>query len=146
MAAIKLGRNCSINRNTGTYGSPVWSAVNYVKDATLTETKTEADASVRNSGYALTVGTMLEASVDFEIVEDTSDAAWTALNSSYRNSTGIDMAILNGPATSGNKGVRAYFEVVKFDRSEGLTDIVKRAVTIKPTWPTDGNFPVELTI
>lgn len=147
MAAIKLGRNCSINRNTGTYGSPTWTVVPYVKDATLNLAKNEADATVRNSAFELMVGANKQVSVEFEIVEDTSDAGWTALNASYHSGTEIDMAVLNGAAaTVGSKGVRAYWEVMNFDRNEQLTGIVTRKVTIKPTWPTDGNFPVEITI
>jgi len=147
MGAIKLGRNATINRNTGTYGSPVWSNVALAKDVTLNLDKTEADASSRFSGWTLTVGALKNATVEFEVIEDTTDANWTALKNSFINGTEIDIAVLNGPsATSGSNGVRAYWEVMSFNRNEPLTGIITRTVTMKPTWPTDGNMPVEMTV
>ena len=147
MAAIKLGKNCSINRNTGSYGSPTWTAISLVKDATLNSAKAEADATVRGSEYEMMVGTMKQVSLEFEIVEDTSDAGYSALNTSYHTGTQIDLAVLNGPAaTSGSTGVRFYGEVMTFNRNEQLNGIVTRNVTVKPTWPTDGNYPTTITV
>jgi len=125
----------------------VWSNISLTKDLTLNLDKTEADASARVSGWTLTVGTMKNATIEFEIIEDTTDANWTALKNSFINGTEIDVAVLNGPsATVGSNGIRAYMEVMTFNRNEQLNGIITRNVTLKACWPTDGNYPVELTI
>lgn len=147
MAAINLGRNCSVNRNTGSYGSPVWTAISNVRDATLNQDATEADASSRDSGVTETEPTMQNASFEFEIKEDTADAGWIALNTSYWSSSSIDVAVLNKAAnTSGANGIRAHMKVLQWNRNEQLTGIVTRNVIIKPCHPTDGNHAVQITI
>lgn len=147
MASHKLGRNCSINRNTGTYAVPVWSPMILVKDATFNLDATEADASVRGSGgYALTVATLLNASIEFEIVEDVADANWIAMSAAFNGATTLECTVLNGPASvAGNTGLRAHWAILTFNRNEQLTGLVTRNVTMKPAWPADGNFPVPFT-
>lgn len=145
--AHRLSRNASINRNTATYASPTWSAVQRVRDATLNESSVEADASTRESSYSMTVPVRKEASFDFEIIEDTTDANWIAINAAYRNHTALDLAILNAAVTtSGAHGIRGYFSVTNFNRAEALDGIIMRNVTVKPTLPSDGNYIVEMTV
>ncbi len=144
--AKKLGKNCKAYRNSGSYGSPSWQLVSTIKDLMLKGGKKEADATTRgDAGNEITVGTIKQRSIEFEIVEDTTTGEYTTFSDSYENGTGIDMVILNGLINaSGATGVRMTVEVMDFDRDEKLDGVVTRKVTAKPT--ISDNYPVVYTV
>ena len=133
---IKLGMEARLYRNTGTYAAPVWVEVTNVKDVTLSLEKGEADVTTRaNNGWRATVGTLKDASVEFQMVWDTADAAFAAIQQAFFNNTTIEFAIMDGDITDAtSEGLRATFDIFNFTRNENLEEAIMVDVSIKPTY------------
>ena len=82
---VRLGLDAKLYRNTGTYATPVWAEITNVKDLTLNLEKGEADVTTRaNLGWRALVGTLKEASLEFQMVWDTADSHFTGVRPSPR--------------------------------------------------------------
>ncbi|MCX7804798.1 MAG: phage tail protein [Planctomycetota bacterium] len=136
--AEKLGLEGKLYRNTGTYENPNWVAMNNVKDVTLTLEKGEADVTTRaNAGWRANVGTLKEATVEFEMIWDTADLGFKAIQEAWFDDESIELAIMDGPITeSGSQGLRATFSVISFSRKEPLEEAMTVEVTLKPAYST----------
>lgn len=144
--AKTVGLNCELSYNTGTFGSPTWSAIGNARDVTLSLEAGEADASTRGSdGWRETIQALKDGSIEFELAADSTDAAFTAIKSAFFDGTSIDVLALDGPqSTTGSQGLRMIAAVSAFSRSEPLEDTVTVSVTLKPT-PNDDTTPVWYT-
>ena len=133
MASV-LGLDCKAYRNTGLYGSPTWNEVPNIRDLTIPMEKTKADVSSRNSKYRMSRGTLRDINITFSMVWDNADADFTALRDAWLNDTSIDMVFLDGAVgTAGSQGPRAYYEVIKFERTENLEEAAMVNVELAPT-------------
>ena len=132
----KLGLECKLYRNTGTYAVPVWSELSHVKDVALNLEKGEADVTTRaNQGWKASKAALKDASIEFDIMWDTSDLGFVALKDAFMNNTTLEVAVMDGPiATVGSEGLRATVEVMKFPRNEPLEEAVTASVALKPTY------------
>lgn len=137
--AFKLGKDCKIYRNTGTYASPTWNIIDSARDVTLELSKGEADVTTRgNAGWRAIVATLKEASIQFEMVWDPDSDDNTALTNAFLNDTVVEFLVLDGPVgTNGSQGLRASCMVTEFSRSEPLEEAVTASVTVKPTLATN---------
>jgi len=134
---VKLGLDAKLFRNTGTYQSPTWTEIGNVRDVTLNLETSEADVTTRaNNGWRATVATLKDASIEFEMVWDSADANFTAMREAFLNNTSVELAVLDGPAASG-QGLRATCMVTKFSRNEPLEEAITVSVTVKPTYSTN---------
>ena len=133
---FKLGMEARLYRNTGTYETPAWTEIDNVKDVTLNLETGEADVTTRaNNGWRATAATLKDGSVEFEMVWDTADAGFTAIQEAYFDNTSIEFAVMDGDiATSGTQGLRATMAVTNFSRNEPLEEAITVSVTIKPTY------------
>lgn len=133
--AYRLGRNCKLYRNTGSYASPTWTVINSARDVTLNLEGETADVATRGNGYWGADATVkLKASLDFELIWDPSDAAFAAILTAFIGVSSIELLVLDGAvATSGSQGLRATFAISKFTRTETLNEAVKASVTAQPT-------------
>jgi hypothetical protein len=131
--AIKLGMEAVLKYKTGGQaGGGAWTALGNVKDVTLNLETGEADVTTRaNAGWRATVGTLKEASVEFEMVWDTADAGFTAIKNAFFNNAVIGLQVLDG--TSG-QGLQADFSITNFSRSEALEEAITVSVTAKVTY------------
>jgi len=131
--AIKLGMDAVLNYKTGGVGGGgSWTELSNVKDVTLSLETGEADITTRaNSGWRATVGTLKEASVEFEMVWDTADAGFTAIKDAFFNNTEIGLQVLDGASGS---GLEADFSITNFSRSEQLEEALTVSVTAKVTY------------
>ena len=128
--AYKLGLDAKMYY--GNSGSSAASVMSNVTNVTLNLTKGEADVTTRAaSGWKLTVGTLNDASVEWEMVWDTSDAGFTAMKNAFFNNTLTALKIMDGTGT-GSQGLDADFAIVAFTRDEQLTEALKVKVTAKP--------------
>lgn len=134
----RLGLDAKLYRNTASHGGPVWNEVPNVKDLTLTLEKGEADVTTRqNNGWRATVGTLKDASIEFDMVWDTADADFTAIKNAFFNNTTIEFAVMDGYMDDAeSQGLRATFSILKFTREEPLEEALKVSVTAKPTYAT----------
>jgi hypothetical protein len=137
---VRLGLKAKLYRNTGTYSSPTWNEVKNVKDLTLALEKGEADVSTRgNGGWRALIGTLKSASIEFQMVWDTSDDDHTAFHEAFFEDEPIEFAIMDGPmvAPSGDdasQGLRASCSIFNFSRNEELENAIMTDVSIKPTY------------
>jgi hypothetical protein len=134
----KIGLECVMSRNTGTYGSPVWVTVGIVRDVKIGISKAEGDVSKRGGGgFKFIRGTLIDGSVSSQFVKDTADSNWLAFRSAFYGRTAMDLAFTDEPiATPGATGFRAIYEVTKFEDSEPLDGAAMTDVELKPTDPS----------
>lgn len=144
--AKKVGLSCYIYINTGTYGTPVWAAIDLAKDVTLSLESGEADASTRASVWREYLQTLKDAGIELEMVADSADSNFTLLKDAFFNDTSVDILALDGTsATVGAQGLRMISAVTAFSRAEPLEDTVTISATIKPT-PNSDASPAWFTV
>jgi hypothetical protein len=134
--ATRLGMDAKLYRNTGTYAAPTWVEVSNVKDVTLNLEKGEADVTTRaNAGWRATVGTLKDASIEFQMVWDTVDAGFDAIRQAFFDNAPIEFAVMDGDITDpDSEGLRATFDIFNFTRNEALEEAIMVDVSIKPTY------------
>lgn len=144
--AIVFGYQGKAYRNTGTYGSPTWNDIPNIRDVTITLQTDEDDVTTRGgNGWKQNAATLKDMSIEFEMVYDTTDADFTAMQSAFLNGTSIDMAFMDGDiSTTGKQGPRAEMMVSQFGRNEPLTQAMKVPVTVKPAYSS--NAPTWYTV
>jgi len=133
---VRLGMEAKLYRNSGNYSTPTWVEMPNVKDLTLNLEAGEADVTTRgNNGWRATVATLKDGSIEFEMVWDTADTGFTAIQQAYFGNAPIEFAVMDGGITaSGSQGLRATFSITKFSRNEPLEEAVTVSVTAKPTY------------
>lgn len=120
--SVKFGFRCRLFRNTATWASPVWSALNVVRETTLGLTDEEWDASTRAAlGWDQTEPTTRKATIEGSCIWTPADTGLIALRDAYLNRTALDLAALDGAASGeGSQGLRAMWKVFQFVRPEEL--------------------------
>ena len=133
---VRLGMEARLYRNSASYATPTWVEVTNVKDVTLNLEKGEADVTTRaNNGWRATVGTLKDASVEFQMVWDTADAGFTEIQQAFFGNTPIEFAIMSGDITDPeSEGLRATCDIFSFTRNEALEEAIMVDVSIKPTY------------
>jgi hypothetical protein len=144
---MKLGFQCVMSRNTGTYAVPVWNPLELVRDATLNVDANETDVTTRAAnGWDQTEPTTKKAEVTFTLMHDNTNTDFTTIRDAFLNRTALDMAVLDGgPTTAGSEGLRANWKVFVFRRAENLRESVAYEVTIKPCYDSV-NPPTWMTV
>ena len=134
--ATRLGMDAKLYQNTGSYATPTWEEIGNVKDVTLNLEKGEADVTTRaNNGWRATVGTLKDASIEFQMVWDTLDTGFDAIRQAFFSNTPIEFAVMDGAITDLDaEGLRATFDIFNFTRNEALEEAIMVDVTIKPTY------------
>lgn len=141
----KLGKDCKLYYSDAPLSaenppaSASWNLIDNVRDVTLGMEKGEADVSTRGSGgFRQTLGTLKDASIDFEMMWESGDAAFSALQDAYMNGGELALAVMDGDIdVGGAEGLASNFSVMSFTRSEPLEEGVTVAVTIKPSSETE---------
>jgi len=136
--ALVLGMNAKLYYDADGVDEGTWAEIENVKDLTLNLEGGEADVTTRgNDGWKATVQTLKDASIEFEMVWDTVDAAFAALKDAFMDNTSIGIAVMDGDIeVDGNEGLTANCAVINFSRAEPLEDAIKVNVTLKPTFHT----------
>ena len=134
--ATRLGMDAKLYRNSGSYATPAWEEIGNVKDVTLNLEKGEADVTTRaNNGWRATVGTLKDASIEFQMVWDTLDSDFDAIRQAFFNNAPIEFAVMDGDITDpDSEGLRATFDIFNFTLNEALEEAILVDVTIKPTY------------
>ncbi len=134
--AVRLGLDAKLYRNTGTVGSSLWELIDNVRDVTLNLETGEADVTTRgNDGWRATVGTLKDASIEFEMVWDTEDGNFTALKDAFFNGNPLELLVADGDISlADSQGLRAVCRIINFTRTEALEEAITVSVTAKPTY------------
>lgn len=130
--ADKLGLEMKLYRNTGTYAAPVWDEVPNVKDLEQNLEKARADVTTRaGNGWRQQRGTLKDGGSSFQMLYDTADTDFTALQTAYDGNTTIEFAFADGDiATSGTEYIRMTCDIFNFSRTENLEEGVMVNVEI----------------
>jgi len=104
-----------------------------VKDLSTDFSAGEADITTRgNGGWRATLATLREATITFQMVWDTTDAAFTAIHTAFRTSGLIAFAVLDqAAATTGAQGLTGNFSITNFSQTQNLEEAQMVDVTIK---------------
>ena len=135
----KLGMDCKLYYDStplaGEPGTGTWTELTNTKDVTLNLETGEADITTRaNNGWRATAATLKDGSIEFEMLWDTGDAGFTALQAAWENAAEIALAAMDGDiATPGSQGLASNFTVTNFSRNEPLEEAVTVSVTVKPS-------------
>lgn len=134
--AIRLGLDCALYYNSAGYATPAFTEITNCRDVTLNLEKNEADVTTRGSNsWRAMVGVLKDGSVDFQMIWDTEDTAFTAIKDAFFNNTVIDIAVMSGPIDDAeSEGLRAEMSVINFTRNEPLEEAATVDVTVRPTY------------
>ena len=138
--AIKLGLECKLYRdNSGT-----WEEIGNVRDLTLNMEMGVADVTTRGgNGWRQNVATLRDGTVTFQMVYDTADADFTALQTCFlaadADAREIKIAVLDGaiPTPAGDpsaQGLVAFMNVTNFSEPQNLEEAVMVDVTLQPSY------------
>ena len=107
-----------------------------VKDLTLNLESGEADVTTRaNNGWRATAATLKDGSIEFEMLWDTEDEGFGAIQTEYFENGSIEFAVMDGDITVvGTQGLRATMSITSFTRNEPLEEAISVSVTAKPTY------------
>jgi len=147
--AIRLGLDARLYRNTGSPGSLLWVLVENVRDLTLNLEAGEADVTTRgNDAWRASLGTIKDASIEFEMVWDTEDFHFVVLKDAFFSGEPVELLVMDGEAGSPeSQGLQAMCQIMGFTRSEALEEAMTVSITAKPTYsgtpPAWVNGPIE---
>tara|TARA_B100001094_G_scaffold330972_1_gene397725 strand:+ start:2501 stop:2941 length:441 start_codon:yes stop_codon:yes gene_type:complete len=121
------------NASSGSY-----TVLDNVRDLTFTLEAGEADVTTRgNSGWRAYVGTLREASLEFEMIWDTQDSGFDAVKDNFLDPSNNPIFFKALDATGGS-GLHARFVITSFSRNEALEEAQTVSVVAKVTY--DGTF------
>jgi len=142
----KPGKDAYAYTNSGTYGSPTWTAQDNIKDCALGDATELYKASLRSKRpFNVYVPTMRDLNPKFKIAWMPADELCVALLAAVTNGTAIDMIFLDGPiATNGSQGPRADWVVEGFPRTENLAEGMEIEISLKPG--LTANVPTLFTV
>lgn len=130
----RIGLEASLRRGAAGAAMGSLTAVNNVKDLTLSMEKGEADITVRGgNGWRATLGTLKEATLEFTMNLDVADADFDAFHAAFFGNTNIALAVLDAPS---GEGVLADWTVTGFSIEQPLEEAQVVNVTCKPTFIT----------
>ena len=138
-ATYKLGMDAKIYYGTAAASASAAAALtpatltvmNNVRDVTLSHETGEADITTRgNSGWRATAATLRECTVEFEMVWNSSDTGFAAIQAAWLAGNSIALAIITG-AASQDEGPIGNFSITNFSRNEALEEAITVSVTCK---------------
>jgi len=142
--ATKLGMNCKAyftanplaSADAAGVGLLTFTLMGNITNVTLNLETGESDVTVRaNNGWRATEATLKDGSVEFEMIWNDSDTAFTAIKNKWADPQTVDltcMFLTGSEDTVGEEGLVSEFSVTNFTRDESLEEAVKVSVTLKP--------------
>jgi len=130
---MQVGRKCTLNINTGTYTTPIWSPIGRVSSPKLALGRPNSRKTYRESRNSKNVLGMLDVGLTFTYIQRAATATDTVLASliaSLYTDTVLDLAALDRPAATGAKGIRGPFSVSAMPKNEDDEDAVSYEVTV----------------
>jgi hypothetical protein len=146
VSAIKPAIKAKVYRNTGTYGSPTWGAIDNVRDASVNRPWDLADASTRGTRVKLYHPTQIDFAVTLTVRCDDLDTAYLALDAAAVSGTAQDLLIIDGAITTeGSRGIRAHFHVSDTGQDQAIGNILYKNYELKPGFSSDG-YPKAISV
>lgn len=110
--------------------------IDNARDVTFSGDGATADVSTRGGGkFRQMVSTLNDAEVEFEMIYDTADTAFTFIRAAWIAGTTFGLAVLDGAAaTAGTKGLWMDAVVTGFEWTQELEEAGKVSVTLANTY------------
>jgi len=119
--SVRVGLDCQLYFNTGTWGTPVWNPVGLTIDASLSLGKSMAEVKSRASRWQQSVPTLKSGPITFNMIREVSDLDHDLIRDYYINDTLKSWAFADGAiATTGTQYFKAEYYVEKFDIGQPL--------------------------
>lgn len=117
---MSIGRKYVAAINTGSWSTPTWSNLGFVKEPNPTLSRQMAANSDRGKDWQQNSPGLKTLSVDVTTSDRQVDQTdWTNIRDSWLNGTLVDIVVADGdPTTTGSQGPRAEFYVSEMSRSE----------------------------
>lgn len=145
-AGAKLGIKCVAYYNTGTYGTPVWTAITCINEFTQSAEWDEAEVLYRGTRVKQAVKTLYGLSWSGKLKVSDSDTAYQAILAALVSDATLDMMILNGDKTVNNTiGYRCDVQVFSATEDQGTGVVLYDEVKFKPS-PMGGNPPSSVLV
>jgi len=143
--ATSTGRECTLNINTGTYGSPVWAPVTIAKDVTISRSVNKLEDNCRAAGaYKQYLPGLIDLSVDLEVCHRNTDSNWVLIENAIENGTTLDISIVDNTMIAADMlvgidavGIRMVCNVFECENSQPLEDPLSDSYTFAPTADLD---------
>jgi hypothetical protein len=147
---MSLGINCVVYRNTGTWGSPTWTACPEFESVNIDPRYTKADSNSRDSRFGRGKLTLAEVGVTARLKVKPVNTNYEALMDAFSLGTAVDLLILDGDKdTVGSRGIRAEFNIEAAPEDQGITARLYRDLTLSlndsdnlPKWAKVATGPV----
>jgi hypothetical protein len=121
----------------GVAGAGNWVELKNAKDVTLSVEKGKADVTTRAAnGWKASKGTLKDATIEWEMVWDTGDAGFAAIQDAFFNNKVIGIRCLDcaGSAEESAQGLEADMDIINFSRKEPLEEALTVSVSAAPTY------------
>lgn len=142
----KRGLDGVVHRNTGPWVTPVYVALDIVKDVAIGIDRDEMDSDDRGTEWTGFMHGNKKADVELTITYLTTDVGYEELRDAFLNNTIIELAIMDDAiAQSGAEGLRAEFVISAWGREEPKDGEMVNKITLKPAAKA-ANTPVWLEI
>lgn len=138
--AVKPGAAGRVYRNSGSYGSPTWVAVNLVKDATPSMPWDMVEAGARETRAKLYAKARADLSVQLVVRADDADTGFNALaDAAVSPTTLLDLLVLDGLiSVEGVRGFRAHWNVNLTGQPQDIDNVIYDTFELKPGWNSAG--------
>src|SRR4051794_8526237 len=126
----QLGIKCKLLTNTGSYNSPVWTAISGISDFELNPEWNTQEGSTRGSQVIREAKTQMKLSVTGKVKVDPTDTnGWVALLAALNSYTPLDLLVMRGDPTDSTltgtlTGYRCDWHVKKMGESQSLGDVL----------------------
>lgn len=146
-SASKPGIGAVVYRNTGTYGSPTWTAQALVQSVSGGKVWKWAEAGARETRAELSVKTRVDLTRKIVMRGDDANAGAVAFMDAADSPTSkLDLMILNAAITvEGARGVRAEFLINETEEAQELEGSINPEFECKPASTSNG-FPSSVTM
>lgn len=141
----KLGGECKLYRNSGTYGSPTWNEITNAVDVSLDASKGAGEFKTRADAWVAFAAGKISAGLNVKYVYDPGDDDWSVLRDAFLNNTVIGFAMMDGAiATTGNQGLRIDCQIHEFPIDQPLEEGVTVQIKLMPA--ISDNAPAWYTV
>ncbi len=140
LAGTKVGIGGVVYRNTGSYGSPTWTAQTAVKDVNFGQPWDFGDASTRATRAKLYAKTQVDLAISLVVKADNLESGYQAMVTAAMSPTSVlDFLILDGLVSAEVvHGIRSEFLLSQTGQSQAIGDVIYDTFDLKPSYTTNG--------
>lgn len=141
--STKAGKSARLYRNANADGSGTYHEVD-CREVTFQLQHTLADVTLRSHNFQRQLPVLSTLTVTITLLYDPTDAQQAALFNALWAAQPVWLRILDGPNTTGSKGIEGPFILQSWDKQEPLTEA--QAVTIQAVPAPSGPDPAPVTV